>query len=112
MLGRQALPLLAVLHVMVPPPLLSPFRPACCPHPLQISFLEFFSDASAIMLYGAVLGWFVGVTCPRRFTWLFSRCVPSWPATVVQSVERQDGRPAGWQDSRMAGRQDGRPAGW
>lgn len=38
-----------------------------------MDFFEVFSDASTIMLYGAVLGWFAGVTCPRRFAWLFSR---------------------------------------
>lgn len=43
-----------------------------CPA-LQIDFLEFFSDASSTALWGAALGWLVGVTCPRRFRWLFSR---------------------------------------
>lgn len=38
----------------------------------QISFFEFFSDVSSIALHGAVLGWFVGITSPRRFRWLFS----------------------------------------
>lgn len=41
-------------------------------HALQISFFEFFSDVSAIALHGAVLGWFVGITSPRRFSWLAS----------------------------------------
>lgn len=44
------------------------------PHPArQINFLEFFTDATSTALWGAVLGWFVGITCPGRFRWLFSR---------------------------------------
>lgn len=39
----------------------------------QITFLELFSDVSSIAMYGAVLGWFVGVTDPRRFAWLTTR---------------------------------------
>ncbi|KAL4433829.1 hypothetical protein ABPG75_000270 [Micractinium tetrahymenae] len=52
---------------------------ACCQVGLpydglrRIDFLEFFSDATSTALWGAVLGWFVGITCPRRFRWLFSR---------------------------------------
>lgn len=52
---------------------------ACCQVGLpqdglrKIDFLEFFSDASSTALWGAALGWLVGVTCPRRFRWLFSR---------------------------------------
>ena len=39
----------------------------------QIEFLEAFSDITSLGMYGAVLGWFVGVTSPSRFKWLFSR---------------------------------------
>lgn len=35
--------------------------------------LETFSDASALLTYGGLLGWWVGAACPRRFAWLFSR---------------------------------------
>ena len=37
---------------------------------------------SQTALYGAVLGWFVGVTEPHRFYWLFSRCVHGWGGRV------------------------------
>lgn len=58
-------------HRAVPQPSCqtAPSCPRCTP---QISFFEFFSDVSSIALHGAVLGWFVGITSPRRFRWLFS----------------------------------------
>lgn len=40
---------------------------------VQIDFLEAFSDATSLLMYGSVLGWFVGITSPRRFHWLFSQ---------------------------------------
>ena len=40
--------------------------------PPQISYFEVFSDVSSIALHGAVLGWVVGITSPRRFRWLAS----------------------------------------
>lgn len=43
------------------------------PLPPQIDFFEAFSDATSLLMYGSVLGWFVGITSPRRFHWLFSR---------------------------------------
>lgn len=39
----------------------------------QVDALERISDLTDLALYGTVLGWFVGLTNPRRFAWLFSR---------------------------------------
>lgn len=40
---------------------------------LQIDFYEVFSDLTSLALFGSVLGWYVCITDPLRFAWLFSR---------------------------------------
>lgn len=39
---------------------------------LQVTYLEFYSDMTNVLLYGLALGWFTSITEPARFHWLYN----------------------------------------
>lgn len=38
----------------------------------QVTYLEFYSDMTNVLLYGLALGWFTSITEPARFHWLYN----------------------------------------
>lgn len=72
----------------------------------HLSSYELFADLTSVALFGLVLGWFVGVACPRRFAWLFCRrrwymwLVMTGTPPVYSAIRCGRQRAGGWAISR------------